>query len=125
MATITLDTGAASITIQAPKYPDEPGESYPMIVGRTWGGGFKIADFGDGTEWDNPILQFQNMSAADYTALRTFIHTTIEWHKTAFTYTDPYSANHTNMHYLAGFDEFRRVKGRWNGTLEFSKDMSA
>jgi len=46
MANITLDTGATSITIAGPKYPDEPGESAPVVVGRTMGGGVKVANLG-------------------------------------------------------------------------------
>lgn len=125
MANITLNTGATSITIAGPKYPDEPGESAPVVVGRTMGGGIKVANLGSGTDFESPKLQFREMSNADYETLRNFIQDTCTWSVTPFTYTDPYSGSHTNMHYISGLPEFRRIRGKWNGTIELAKNMSA
>lgn len=125
MATITLDTGAASITIQAPRYPETPGETYPTLLGRTTGGGHKVADLGDGTEWEEPVLVFDQMSNADYVALRDFIQDDCTWMTTVFTYTDAFSTAHTNMRYVSGLPQFGSSKGnRWSGQIVLSKDKS-
>ena len=125
MATIKLDTGAASITIQAPRHPEVPGESYPILVGRTTGGGHKVADLGDGTEWEEIPLQFDRMSAADWALLRDFIQDDCTWSTTVFTYTDAASGTHTNMRYISGLPAFGSSKGsRWSGTILISKDKS-
>ena len=107
MPTITLDTGAASITIDAPRYPEIPGETYPMLVGRTLGGGHKVADLGDGTNWEEVTLTFDRMTNADYVLLRDFIQDDATWSTTLFTYTDPAAAAHTNMRYISGLPQFR------------------
>ena len=123
--TIKLDTGAASITIDAPRHPEIPGESYPMIVGRTVGGGHKVADLGDGTEWEEVTLTFDRMVNADYEALRDFIQDDATWSTTVFTYTDAFSGAHTNMRYLSGLPQFRSSKNhRWSGAIVISKDKS-
>jgi hypothetical protein len=126
MATIKLDTGSADITIDAPRYPEIPGETYPMLVGRTLGGGHKVADLGDGTEWEEVTLSFDRMSNADYVALRDFIQDDATWSTTLFTYTDAFSTNHTNMRYISGLPQFRSSVGnRWSGSIVISKDKSA
>ncbi len=125
MATIKLDTGAASITIQAPKFPYIPGEDQPVIVNRTMNGGAKIADMGDGTDFEDPQLHFRQQSDADFVAMRDYIQDTLSMSKTAFTYTDPFGTNHTNMHYLDGLREFEQINGKWNGIIQLFKDVSA
>ena len=126
MATCTFNDGLGhSITVQAPKYPNEPGREYPQVIGRTMGGGFKIADMGDGsTIWKNPKLQFRFMSAADYAALRAFIEVDVDFASVPFTYTDPYATANANMRYIKGLKEFRQIRGVWHGTIELALDTS-
>ena len=123
--TIKLDTGAASITIQAPKWPYIPGEDQQVRFGRTAGGGIRSADLGDGTDHENPVLVFLNQSDANFTAMRDFIQDTLTLSKVAFTYTDPDGGTHANMHYVSGLPGFREDRGTWHGTLQLTKDMSA
>ena len=102
-----------------------PGREYPQVVGRTMGGGFKVADLGDGsTIWKNPRLHFAYQSDSDYTSLKGFIESTVDFASVPFTYTDPYSTDHTNMRYVRGLKEFRRIKGVWHGTIELALDAS-
>ena len=123
---ITLAVPSAnSITIASPRHPEISGETYPMLVGRTIGGGHKVADLGDGTEWEEVVLTFDRMSSADYILLRDFIQDDLTWSTTVFTYTDPAAAAHTNMRYIAGLPQFRSSKGpRWSGNIVISKDKS-
>jgi len=96
-----------------------------MVVGRTTGGGHKVADLGDGTEWEEVTLTFDRMSNADYVALRDFIQDDITWSTTVFTYTDAASAAHANMRYMSGLPAFRSSPGpRWSGRVNISKDKS-
>jgi hypothetical protein len=96
-----------------------------MVVGRTIGGGHKVADLGDGTEWEEVVLTFDRMSNADYVALRDFIQDDTTWSTTVFTYTDAASGAHTNMRYMSGLPAFRSSKGtRWSGRIVISKDKS-
>ena len=121
MATITLGV----ITIQAPRYPEIPGERYPSLLGRTTGGGHKVADLGDGTEWEEVTLTFDRMTNADYVSLRDWIQDTITWMTTTFSYTDAFAVVHTNMRYVSGLPGFRSSKGnRWSGSIVISKDKS-
>ena len=124
---ITLAVPAGnSITISSPRYPEIPGETYPMLVGRTLGGGHKVADLGDGTEWEEVTLTFDKMSNADYVLLRNFIQDDITWSTTLFTYTDAFASAHANMRYIRGLPQFRSSKGnRWSGDIVISKDKSA
>ena len=120
--TIKFDTGAASITIEAPKWPYVPGEDQPIRVGTTMGGSMKIADMGDGTDFEDPELPFRNQSDANFTTMRDFIQDTLGHAKTKFTYTDPFGTLHTNMRYLSGLREFRQMEGKWNGVIYLRKD---
>ncbi len=126
---VTFDRGATSITIKAPAYPEQPGETYPMLVGRTMGGGVKTTDMGGGTDWENPVLGFRRLTTSEYENLRDFFQDTTSWTGLACTYTDAHAGVHTSMHYIGGLPEFRSEpgpsKGLWNGTLRLSKDMSA
>ena len=125
--TVTFDDGLGhSISIQAPSAPGKEYSSYPMYPSVMWGGGVKVADLGDGTDWDNPEPFWDLLPSADYTLLRTFIITTVNRSETAFTYTDQNSLAHTDMHYMEGLDEFAEVDtSMWSGTLKLHKDMAA
>ena len=126
MTTITLDTGTASIAIAAPSYPEQPGETYPMIVNRSNGGRVLTADMGDGTTWETPTLPYTRLSDADHTTLANFLKNDTNWAETPVTYTDPFGTNHTNMHIVSTLAEFRRVAyDKWAGTLRLVKDMAA
>lgn len=122
---ITLNPGAGSITIESPSYPYQPGDNYPLVVGKTFGGGHKVADLGSGTDWQRFVLRFDDMGQTDYNSLRTFLLTTVNWSQTVFTYTDPFSVAHTNVRYISGFEGFQlNDYQRWQGTLILEKDMS-
>ena len=129
--TVTLIQSAhpyTTITINAPAYPEMSGESYPMIYGRTMGGGIKVADLGPGTAtvYRNPSLAFDRLSNTQYESLRNFIKTTVQYSKTSFTYRDPFGTNHTHMHYTGGLEGFRSSVGNfWSGTITLAEDMSA
>ena len=126
MATVTFTKGGTTITIQAPHYPESPGETYPMLVGRTLGGGHKVADLGDGTDWNEPTLAFDQMSNTDYVALRNFIQDTLVWSTNLCSYADPFAVTHTNLRYMDGLPGFTSSRGnRWSGQVEFSKDKTA
>ena len=129
--TVTLIQSAhpyTTITINAPAYPEMRGESYPMIYGRTMGGGIKVADLGPGTAtvYRNPSLAFDRLSNTQYESLRNFIKTTVQYSKTSFTYRDPFGTNHTHMHYTGGLEGFRSSVGNfWSVTITLAEDMSA
>ena len=117
--------GTNTATIASALYPEDPGETYPMLVGRTMGGGVKTADFGDGsTDHIDKTLQYR-LSNTDYEALRDFIQDRVSWSATAFTFTDGNGTAFTNMHYISGLPDFRRRKTLWYGLLRIAKDMSA
>ena len=106
-------------------FPEDPGETYPMLVGRTMGGGIKTADLGDGsTDHIDMRVEFR-LSNADYVALRNFIQDTVKWSTTAFTFTDSNGTAFTNMHYISGLETFRRTNTLWFGAIRLSKDMAA
>ena len=129
--TVTLIQSAhpyTTITINAPAYPEMRGESYPMIYGRTMGGGSNVADHGPATAtvYRNPSLAFDRLSNTQYESLRNFIKTTVQYSKTSFTYRDPFGTNHTHMHYTGGLEGFRSSVGNfWSGTITLAKDMRA
>lgn len=119
---------STTVTVNAPAYPEMRGESYPMVYGRTMGGGIKVADLGPGTAtvYRNPSLAFDRLSNTQYEALRDFIKTNAKYSKNSFRYTDPFGTQHTNMHYTGGLEGFRSSVGnRWSGTITLAKDMSA
>lgn len=124
MSTCTLAKGGTSITIAAPIFPEVPGESYPMVWGRTSGGGIKTADLASGTDFVQMPLSFR-LNNTHFVALRNFIQDTVSWQQDAFTYTDPSSAAFANMHYIEGLPEFSRTNNLWTGVLTIAKDMSA
>lgn len=127
--TVTWDRGATSITIKAHAYPERPGRTTPQLLGFTIGGGVRTADLGGTDVWERPILNFVDLSTADYESLRGFIESTLNWSQLSFTYTDPHGTAHTAMHYVGGLPEFRSSrgpsKGLWSGTIELHKDMTA
>ncbi len=100
-----------------------------MLVGRTTGGGHKVADLGDGTEWEEVVLAFDRMTNADYILLRDFIQDDLTWSTTLFTYTDTNAVAHTNMRYMnnqPGIGAFQSSQGgRWSGEILISKDKTA
>ena len=124
MASVTFTYGATVKTFGGVVYPDVPGQTMPQAVGRTMGGGFRVTSLGSG-DWENPELTIENQNNTDYEAMRDFIQDTVSWSALGFTFTDPYTGSHTNMHYVSGLPEMRRVKGRWFGKIILSKDMSA
>lgn len=126
MADVTFTDGSSPITISAPRYPEVPGRSLPQIVGITTGGRHVVADYGDGSVWERMVLNFRFLTATDKNSLKTFLETTVNWHETLFSYTDPHGTTHTNMRYMGGWREAQAGKGdRWDVTLVIQKDMSA
>ena len=124
---ISLTYSATTITIEANVYPEHPGRNYPLLTGRTMGGGTQVLDLGDGaTVWTDPVIIFDDMTEADYNTLRGFIETTIDFGKYLCTFTDHRGTAHTNMRYLSGIDEFEQVNyDSWRGQIKLVKDMSA
>ena len=124
--TVTFDdlTNPA-VTVQAPRYPEEPGRHYPQVVTKTAGGSHVVADLGDGSSiHETAILHFRTFPNADMTSLLTFLETTVQHSKTLFTFTDPFGTDHTSMRYLGGIRERRRTKGNfWDFDLEIEKDQ--
>lgn len=126
--TVSFISGVTTIVIKAPRLPEAPGYSYPMLLGRTMGGGRKTADLGDGsTPWrQNLQLNFIRLSSADWVLLRNFVTTTVLWQSGSFSYIDPFSVTMTNMFYISGIPEAQSMVGnRWNVPLVISKDQSA
>ena len=105
-------------------YPEDSGETYPMIVGRTMGGAIKTADLGAGTDHIDKTINFR-LNNTDYEALRNFIQDTVSWSEKSFTFTDSNAAAFTKMHYMSGLESFRRRNSLWTGSIRLSKDMSA
>ena len=85
-----------------------------------------MVDLGDGTDWQEPVLHFRNLTNADWVLLRDFVQDTVQFAKTLFTYTDPFGTAHTNMRYLGGIEAFVAGPGRrWSGDLRIALDKSA
>ena len=124
MSCIFNDLTAPAVTIADHLFPEDPGETYPMTVGRTMGGAIKTADLGAGVDHIDKTLGFR-LSNADYVALRDFIQNTVTWSESSFTFTDSNGTAFTNMHYLSGLESFRRTNLLWAGQIRIAKDMSA
>ena len=125
MATITFDDGTnPAVQVRTHQWPQPLGDAYPVVVGRTMGGGFKTADLGDGTQRFDATLEFREYPDADAQDLFTFFRTTVNRSETSFTYTDPDGTDFTNMRYVSGLETWRKVDGKWFGQLVLSKDMS-
>ena len=118
------DLSAAAVVIADHLYPEDPGETYPMLIGRTMGGGIKTASIGGSSDHIDMQVRF-NLGNTDYEALRDFIQDTVDWAALPFSFTDSNGTTFTNMHYISGLPQFRRIKGRWVGSLRLAKDMSA
>jgi hypothetical protein len=115
---------AAAVVIADHLFPEDPGETYPMIVGRTMGGAVKTANLGAGVDHIDKTLSFR-LGNTDYEALRDFIQDTVVWSEGSFTFTDSNGTAFTNMHYISGLESFRRIRLLWSGRLRLAKDMSA
>ena len=125
MASTFNDLTNPIVSIADHLFPEDPGETYPMLVGRTMGGAVKTADLGDGsTDHIDMELQYR-LNNTDYEALRDFIQDTVKWSSLSFTFTDSNGTAFTNMHYISGLPEFRRRNSLWFGAIRLSKDMSA
>ena len=124
---VTFDREGTSIVIKAPRFPETPGRSYPQIVGETPGGSFMIADLGDGTQNERPLLPFRRLSDTHKSNLQTFIETTISHTGFLFTYTDGLDVVHTDMRYISGLTGARRHQGGdagiWDIDLTIAKDL--
>lgn len=130
MSTVSFTYSATTITILAPRHPEEPGRYYPMIVGETPGGSFRVADLGDGsTVHRRMVLHFRRLpDATDFTALKNFIENTVLFNRYLFTYTDPHAVAHTYMRYLGGLDAAQSERGAngtvWNLDMIIQKDLN-
>lgn len=113
-----------AVTIADHLFPEDPGETYPMTVGRTMGGAIKTADLGGGVDFVDKTIGFR-LNNTDYEALRDFIQDTVTWSEGAFTFTDSNGTAFTNMHYMSGLEGFRRNNLLWVGSIRLVKDMSA
>jgi hypothetical protein len=114
-----------AVSIADHLFPEDPGETYPMLIGRTMGGAVKTADMGDGSTDHIDMVVRYRLSDADYVLLRDFIQDTAKWGSVSFTFTDSNGTAFTNMHYIGGLETFRRNKLIWTGQIRLAKDMSA
>ena len=127
MATTVLfdDSGGNTLTLPAPTTARTTAR-YPQIVTRTWGGGIRRADLGDGTDWTRIEVAWDIITETEYDNLVTFISSTLDWSKTAFSYTDHRGTTHTDIHYESGLEDWQQVAyDQWGGSLVLVKDMSA
>lgn len=122
-ATITFDTGAASLTMVANRYPDEPGLSYPMPSQQTLGGRVLAVDLGSGSWWENPRLALRRLTNTERTTLRDYIKDDLVYKTNRFTFVDGYGVTHLNM-YFDGIESEARNKEGWDIVLRILKDMS-
>lgn len=124
MPNITIDTGSASLTMIANRYPDQPGETYPQPWQQTLGGRVLRANLGGGDWWEKPTLNFRRLTDAEMTTLLDFIDADLGFGATSFTFTDAYGVDHLNMVYVGGVEGRQRTPEGWNVTLRLVKDMS-
>jgi hypothetical protein len=127
LKTCTFAKGATSITLRSPAYPEPGGYEPRQLVGRTWGGVFKIADLGAAAAERHELeLIFTDLTRTEWNNLRGFIVTTCGWATSGFTYTDPWATAHANMRYVGGLEAARSSKGdRWAVTIRIGRDMEA
>ena len=127
MATTVLfdDGGGNTLSLPAPT-TSKADVRYPQIVDRTWGGGIKRADLGDGTDWTQVEVTWDILTETEYSDLETFITSTLSWSETSFSYTDHHGTTHTDMHYESGLEDWEQIAyDQWTGSLVLVKDMSA
>jgi len=125
MASTFNDLSAPIVSIADHLFPEDPGESYPMLVGRTMGGAVKTADLGDGSTDHIDMIVSYRLDNTDFEALRDFIQDTVKWASLPFTFTDSNGTAFTSMHCISGLESFRRNNNLWTGAIRLSKDMSA
>lgn len=125
--TITLTCGAVEVTTRAPRYPEGEYRRGSQVIGRSWGGAFRVADLAaSGTDREELELHFVGLTRDEYEDIRDLITDTADFTTEALTYTDPWSADHTNLHYVSGLEGAQATRGdRWEMTLVFAKDMEA
>jgi len=124
MADVTFDTGVASLTLPTNRYPDVPGESYPMPSQVTSGGRILSTDLGSGEWWESPPVSFVRLTDVEIVALGDYIKDDLVFKTTSFTFNDAYGNDHLNMYYESGYEGRARVKEGWSVVIKIRKDMS-
>lgn len=119
MANVTFSRGATLVTIAPPRFPDEPGRTYPQVVGETAGGGIFVADLGDGSTTQSArTLRFRRLSPAHFAALQSFVEQTAHWSYYAITYVDPVGITYTGVRYLGGLEGAQLNRGGSSGLYD-------
>lgn len=121
---ITLARGETSVQLPDPKMPHAAEEPPRQRYTKSRGGVIRAYEFGD----DDYVvkLSFRDVANSAFTDLKSFIQTTLQRHFLTCTYTDTFSTEHTDMRYMGGLETWKQVRGtRWQGELEFHKDLGA
>ena len=119
---IFFTRGAVELKLKDPTWPEGAEPSPNQTVGFSDGGAIKVARNGE----DDILvrLNFVRVPAAEYTALDSFMKSTITYSAYTFQYQDWNQVTLNNMRYMSGFDSFKRQRGgRWNGTLVLREDL--
>jgi len=104
MATqITFNDGSnPAVNLPVPDYPSQDYGSLDQSIQQAMGGRITSITRGSG-ELFRFILLWERLGASDYTALKTFLYTTVAGATTQFTYTDYLGTNYT-VKYIGGLD---------------------
>lgn len=99
-STVTLVYTSTTVTLPAPTYPEEPGNTLQQSIMQSMSGRVMSVTRIAGT-LTNTVLHFR-LNETDYNLLDSFIRTTVTGASLAFTYTDHESVAHTAARYLGG-----------------------
>ena len=114
-------------TTAVPRYPELPGRELAQLVQRTWGGGVRVTDTSAmGETYRTMVVSFRGLTRTQWDALVAFLATTVQWSGLTFSWTDPFTVQHTGLRYLSGIPEARsRPHDRWDVDLVFATDAGA
>jgi len=97
--TVNFTSGATSIDVTAPTYPEEPGNTLQQVVAQSMSGRVMSVTRNAGTI-TTPTVHLQ-LAETEYDDLVSFIYTTVSGATTSFSYTDHESVTWTAT-YLGG-----------------------
>lgn len=114
-------------TTAVPRYPEQEGRELAQLVQRTWGGGVRVTDTSEaGQTYRTMTVSYRGLTRAQWDAMVTFFSSTVQWSGLTFTWTDPFTVQHTGLRYLSGIPEARsRRHDRWDVDLVFAIDAGA
>ena len=101
--TITLASGATTITLDTPDFPEEWSPDLDQWRSQALGGAIWSITRSTAVV-KTPVLHWALMTAAQHTSLETFINTTVVGSTTVFTFTD-WDSTAWNAQYLGGIKE--------------------